>query len=280
MLKEIGTPSLEMNLQLFAEGESTETTVETQTTTETATETQTTGTEQQTTTEQPKIKVKYNHQDMELPYEEAVQHIQKGMNYDKAVERARQEAAQQARDAWIAEQGYEWNGKPITTEAEYRQALKEKEIYDKYQEQGLPPEVIQKLAKVDQIEQHLMTEQQTKAEQQRKHAESIEFLNYFKEENGREFDTEKDTLPPEVIALANQGKSLTDAYAYYMNKQYKSKLAAFETNKANAETSPGSVTGNGTVETITEATINAHANDTNWMMKNYNRVMEFYNKKG
>jgi len=42
MLKEIGTPSLKMNLQLFNEGEPTETT------TETATETQTTGTEQET----------------------------------------------------------------------------------------------------------------------------------------------------------------------------------------------------------------------------------------
>jgi len=50
------------------------------------------------TPEPQRIKVKYNHQELEIPYEEAVQHIQKGMNYDKAVERARQEAAQQARD--------------------------------------------------------------------------------------------------------------------------------------------------------------------------------------
>lgn len=42
------------------------------------------------------IKVKYNHEEMELPYEEAVVHIQKGMNYDKAVERAKREALAEA----------------------------------------------------------------------------------------------------------------------------------------------------------------------------------------
>ena len=42
------------------------------------------------------IKVKFNHDEIEIPYEEAVQHIQKGMNYDKAVDRAKREAAEQS----------------------------------------------------------------------------------------------------------------------------------------------------------------------------------------
>ena len=82
------------------------------------------GNEPEPTPEPQSIRVKYNHQELELPYDEAVTHIQKGMNYDKAVERARQEA----RDSLIAAEGYIWKGKPITTEAEYIAAKKEQEM--------------------------------------------------------------------------------------------------------------------------------------------------------
>ena len=103
---------------------------------------------QQTQTQQPQIppaiKVKFNHEEREIPYEEAVTHIQKGMNYEKAVERARQEA----RDSWIAEQGYEWKGKRITTEAEYKEALREKQLEDEIAQKyaHLPEDVRQELA--------------------------------------------------------------------------------------------------------------------------------------
>ncbi|KIL35863.1 hypothetical protein SD71_10750 [Cohnella kolymensis] len=81
--------------------------------------------EAEPTQEPQKLKIKYNHEEKEISLEEATTLAQKGLNYDKGIERVRQEAAQQARDAWIAEQGYAWNGKPITTEAEYnRQRLK------------------------------------------------------------------------------------------------------------------------------------------------------------
>jgi hypothetical protein len=139
-----------LNLQLFGEGEpAPEPTLEPSPSPETGTPTP------EPTPEPQTFKVKYNHQEIEIPYEEATTHIQKGMNYEKAVERAKQESIQAGRDAWIAEQGYEWNGKPITTEAEYKQALQEKEVYDRYQAQGLPEDVIQKLAKVDQIEKKM-----------------------------------------------------------------------------------------------------------------------------
>jgi hypothetical protein len=278
MLKENGAPSqYEMNLQLFAEGETSTEATETQTETQTATETQTTGTEQQT--EQPKIKVKFNHQEMELPYDEAVTHIQKGMNFDKSVERAKQEA----RDAYIAEQGYVWNDKPITTEAEYKQALKEQEIYEKYQAQGLPEEVIAELVESKRFREETKAEKQTKAEQAKREAESLEFLKYFKEENGREFDTEKDTIPDEVIELANKGKTLADAYAYHANKQLKAKLAEMEakinaqqTNSANAASSPGSVTGNGNngADFISFEVFEANKHDSNWVMKNFDKINE------
>ena len=62
--------------------------------------------------------------------------------------------------------------------------------------------------------------------------------------------------------------------------EYENKLKAHETNQSNADSTPGSLTGNGPVnDVISEATIEAHANDVAWMKNNYNRVAEFYAKK-
>jgi hypothetical protein len=297
MLKNDGAPSQEfgMNLQLFAEGEtSTETATETQTETNTATETQTTGTEQQTMSEQPRIKVKFNHQDMELPYEEAVTHIQKGMNYDKAVERARQEA----RDAVYADMGYEWNGKPITTEAEYKQALKEKEIFDKYQAQGLPEEVINELVASKRFREETLAERQTRENEEakikqdsefkeRKNDMYIEFLNEFKD-----YDTPEKwkLIPPEVFAEADkwlqsggrEGRRLADAFARYNYTKLMSQQQAATANQANAASSTGSVKGSGLPDTgfISKEVFEANKGNQQWMQKNYDNLTKSMRKWG
>jgi len=137
--------------------------------------------EEQPSAPPPKIKVKYNHQEIEVPYEEAIMHIQKGMNYEKAIERARQEAAkeaeQRARDAIIAEMGYTWRGKPITTEAEYRQALKEKEIEDKIRMQysNLPEEIIEEILENRRFREETLAERKAREEAERKAQEQRDF---------------------------------------------------------------------------------------------------------
>jgi hypothetical protein len=235
------------------------------------------------TEEQPKIKVKYNHQELELPYEEAVTHIQKGMNYEKAIERTKAETAQAARDAYIAEQGYIWNDKPIKTESEYKQALKEKEIYEKYQQQGLPEEVINELVESKKDREERKAEKQSQAEKERKNAEYAEFFEYFKSENGREFNASTDTIPDEVWELTGKGKTLTDAYAIHHTKElkakiaeYESKLQAQETNSLNASSSPGSVTGNGSAkgDYISFETFEANKGDQRWVIKNLSKINE------
>lgn len=250
---------------------------------ETQTESQTT--EQQTTTstetvsQQPKIPYKFMDKSGEMELDEATAYLQKGMNYERAVEKAKQEAL----DEYIAGFGYEWNGKPIKTKAEYDQALREKEIYDKYKEQGLPEEVIEKLAKVDQIEAKMNTEERTKAQQEKQQAEYKEFFNYFKAEHGRDFDAEKDVIPQEVWQMREKGKTLTDAYTYYDNfnlkkklAEYETKLKAQETNQANAASSTGSVTGNGITgaDHISFETYEANKHDQSWVNKNFNKIME------
>jgi hypothetical protein len=237
-------------------------------------ETQTEETTQENTTqevEQPtlpqSIKVKYNHQELELPYDEAVTHIQKGMNYDKAVERARQEAAQEAaqkaRDAVIAEMGYEWKGKPITTEAQYKQALKEKQLEDSLRQQysNVPDEIVNKLVELDRFREETLAEKKAREEADREAQEAKDF-NARSEAMYQEFVTEfpeYDTpekwqaIPKEVWGEADkwlktggrEGRRLADALTRHNFRQSMAKDQVNQSNQANAAVSTGSVKSQG-----------------------------------
>lgn len=198
------------------------------------------------------FKVKYNKQELEIPYEEAVNHIQKGMNYDKAVERAKQEASQQARDAVIAEMGYEWKGKPITTEAEYRQALQEKALEDKIRSQysNVPDELMNEILEGRRFREQYQTKEKTAEEKAAKEKMYSEFMEAYPDAKGEE-------IPPEVWQEVEKGKNLLDAYRAYENKQLKTKLEEFQkgqqvqqANAHNAQTGPGSAKANGQTGTF------------------------------
>jgi hypothetical protein len=232
----------------------------------------------------PAIKVKFNHEEREIPYEEAVTHIQKGMNYDKAVERARQEA----RDAWIAEQGYEWKGKPIKTEAEYKQALQEKETEDRIRAQysNVPDEIVQKLLKVDELERWKSdtekksqdSEAQSKADaekQARQQRENEEFFAMFKAENGRDFDPNTDKLPKELVAYLQKGMPIDYAYSRYLIDQKRVSTQTQEANTKNAQTSTGSVKTSGkTGGFISFEDFEANKHNQKWVRDNLDTIEE------
>lgn len=237
-------------------GAATESTVQAETTISEEGQQQTQQT-QQTQTAPSSIKIKFNHEEKEIPYEEAVTHIQKGMNYDKAVERAKQEA----RDAWVAEQGYEWNGKPIKTEAEYKQALNEQKLAEKIKAQydNVPDEIVQQLLKVNELEQwKTQTEQQrqeqeakSKSEtekQQRIQRENAEFEKLFKAENGRDFDfnsAEDTKIFIQLGALLKQGFPLDYAYSRHLLDAHHALKQTQNANSTNASSSTGSARTNG-----------------------------------
>lgn len=205
----------------------------------------------------------------------------------------RREAEAKARDKTIADMGMEWNGQPITTyeqymkaKAESEQMAREQKIREEYEAKGLPQEVIDELVESKKFREEIKTEKQTKAEQARKEAEYNEFFDYFKAENGRDFDSAKDTIPQEVWDMTAKGKTLADAYAYHSNKQLKAKLAEYEaklkaneTNQTNAASSTGSVTGNGAnsneyftpeqVKAMTPAQVKQHFNAIEASMKKW-----------
>ncbi|WP_308636114.1 hypothetical protein [Paenibacillus silvisoli] len=196
--------------------------------------------QQEPQTELQKIKVKFDRQERELSVEEAAALAQKGMNYERAVERARQEA----RDAYIAEQNYEWNGKPITTEAQYKQALAEQELMNKYAD--LPDELRQELIESRRDREERAKEKAEREEQAKKDAQVNDFLDYFQRVNERSFDAAKDSIPQEVKDAVDRGESLKTAYMEFHNKELRKQLAIAKQNEANKQKAPiGSVTANG-----------------------------------
>ena len=194
------------------------------------------------------IKVKYNHQEVELPMDEAITHIQKGLNYEKAIERTRQEAAQQARDSWIEEQGYAWKGKPIKTEAEYKQALQEQELENKIrsQYQNVPDEIVDELLESRKFREQFQSQQKATKEQQdfatRRNSMYEEYLTEFPEQDPA-------AIPKEVWAEADkwlksggrEGRRLADALTRHNFKQSMAQQQAEQANQSNAAASTGSV---------------------------------------
>lgn len=208
---------------------------------------------QEPTTEPQKIKLKFDREEREVSVEEAALLAQKGMNYERAIERASQEAAQKAKDSLIAEMGYTWNDKPITTEAEYKQAMAEKDLIDRYKDRDLPPEVIQELVESRRDREERQRDKTAKEEETKKQAAFNEFFEYFKSVNERDFDGQKDTLPQEVVDAVNGGQPLKFAYMEHHNKELRNRLKIQSQNQANIKKAPvGSVTAGGGIKSEPE----------------------------
>lgn len=216
------------------------------------------------------LEIKYNKEQIKLDKERAAELAQKGMNYDKAVERAKQEA----RDAWIAEQGFEWNGKPITTEAEYKQALKEQEMREKYQSQNLPDEVVQELIENRKFREQFTKQQEEAQKKAQQEADFQSFLETFP-------DVKPEDIPESVWNDVEKGKSLVDAFTRYENQQLKEKLSKLseqkqteQQNQENAQSSTGSVTGNGDSKPVRFTREQVAKMSTDEVNKNWKAIQE------
>ena len=196
----------------------------------------------------PKLKIKFNHEEKEITLDEARELAQKGMNYEKAVAKAQQDA----RDAYIAEQGWvDFNVKPITTEKQYKDALKEQELREKYKE--LPKEVQDELIESKRDREERKDKEKEQQTEQAKQADQVAFLTWFKEQNGRDFDASKDNIPPEVWQDNANGIPLIAAYSKHENATLRERIKKLEQNAGVAQKAPvGSVTAHGSAEVAEE----------------------------
>lgn len=158
----------------------------------------------------------------------------------------RREAEAKTRDKMISEMYGETHG--IHTYSDYQKAVEQNAEAQRkadLAEKGIDPALVDEYVSNNPVVRkaaELIKQQEQQAKQANEYGE---FLEYFRTENGKEFNPSTDKIPDEVWAQTAKGKNLTDAYAYHDSRQLRAKLKAFETNQANASSSPGSLTGNG-----------------------------------
>lgn len=191
-----------------------------------------------------KLPVKHDKQELQLTKEEAQRYAQLGMNQERAIARAKEEAAREARDAYIAEQGYEWNGKPIKTEAEYRAAVAEREFMQKYE--NMPQEIVDELMAGRRDREERAAEKQANQAKAQQETEYSEFFSTFQELNGRPFDAGKDIVPQAVWEANKGGVPLKFAYLQHHSAELRNQLKISKQNEANGKRAAiGGVSGNG-----------------------------------
>ncbi len=220
------------------------------------------------------IPIKFNGEEKVVSLEEAPNLIQKGMNYDKAIERAKQES----RDAYIAEQGFTWNGKPITTEAEHKQAMREVEIRKEYEDQDLPEDILNEIVEGKKFRAEAEPQlAQIRTEKK----QTADFKALFEAYP----DLDANTVPATVWVDYNNGKDLVDSYARHENASLKQRLAEIEQkqqieqlNQANANSSTGSLTGNGSAAPSFFTLEQVQKMSQSEVDKNYKAIMESQKK--
>jgi len=187
---------------------------------------------------------------------------------------------QQAKDEYIASQGYEWNGKKITTEAEYSQAMKEQEIYNNLvNNKGFTEEQAKELANERMERESIKKELEAlKAKEQETNA-IVDVMNWHEEMRKKgvltnEFDYSK--IPDEVI---NSGASLKESYMSYIleNMKLETQQSTLKNIDAKKELSAGSTQdklpaeeGTFSLEYINKMA--SGAGGTKWIKANYDKI--------
>lgn len=193
--------------------------------------------------EQPrKIKIKYNHQEMELGEDEAIPLIQKGMNYDKLQERL-QVVQSDAEKYGKLRQLSELYG---MDDDQMLEALYNQYYESAAKQNGLTPEQIRKETELKQKEQEIRQKEETLTKSEAEKAMYARFLEAFP-------NVKASDIKPETWQKVNNGMDLTAAYVLQQNEELQTKLKTMEQNLANKEKAPvTSVTAHGSTEIAEE----------------------------
>ncbi|TYS46761.1 hypothetical protein [Bacillus infantis] len=228
-------------------------------TVETVEDTTDTGqTEDSTTSEQQAeeqrqafLKVKYNKEELDLGEDEARELAQKGLNYDKTLERL-QALESDPRLTFVEELASEFN----MTVPEYLEAVqqqKEQERLNELIQQNIPEELAKEILESRKDRETRKQEQEEKSNQEKANAEYLDFFDYYKSVNGKDFDANTDQIPAEVWEANKSGVPLKYAFMEHHNNQLLSQVKILKQNEENAKSSPvGSVTTHGSTETAVD----------------------------
>lgn len=181
------------------------------------------------------IKVRFNHQDMEIGLNDAPSYIQKGLNYDNVYSKY-QELANDPRLSFVEELAKSYNMSP----GEYIQAVKEQQRQselDNLIQQNIPEEYAREMLENKRFRQTYEAQLRENEARQKQNQEYSEFLSVYP-------DINPDAIPGQVWEMVNNGKNILDAYTRYENQILRSEIEALKANNANNSTSNQSMSGN------------------------------------
>lgn len=200
------------------------------------------------------FKVRFNHEDVELPYDEAVTHIQKGMNYDKKVYELNELKEEmgfidaQAENLGLSRRDF------IKL---WQESLTQQEIKQLAQEKAIPEDVAKELADLRR-----QKEAGEKLSQEKRREGHLGELSKFLEHHPE--ITKAADFPQAVVDDWLSGAKLHTAYKAYQADVLAGKLKMMEqiksigeTNEKNAMASmgPASTAGDATPFEITEENV-------------------------
>lgn len=192
----------------------------------------------ETATEQPKIKVKYNHEEMEYSTDDAVPLIQKGLNYDKLQEKFTELQGNPALTKFNKIQevstllGYQ-------SEDEMIEALFTTAHQNKADELGYTVDQIRKDYELTQRETAVKNQREAEEKKTKETKMYADFVQNFP-------GVTTEMINSETWARFDTGMDLSSAYVMQQNKELQDKVKALEQNSKNEKKAPISgVTQNG-----------------------------------
>lgn len=190
------------------------------------------------------IKVRFNHEERELSFDEAARYAQMGMNYDKLQERINGFEAQNAKTNRLAKNlGYADANEMIAAAEQNYYNRRVKELMDDGNTEAMAKFLVdQQIAKAAEAEKQVQQPQEQPTPAPRtttftpeRKAELDEFVRAYPGVT---------KLPDEVIAANKSGVRLLVAYERFKNKAALDELAILRQNQAAAARAPVSgVTG-------------------------------------
>lgn len=189
------------------------------------------------------------------------------------------EEVQKAKDKVIADMYGESHG--IHTEAEYKEAMqkqREREEIEKITQKGVSEadakEILEARRVMEEAERMKAEMETEKQQKERATKENQDFLDYFKVENGRDYDPDKDTVPDEVWKKNSEGIPLKYAFMEHQLEQIRLGKETQQKNLENAEASIGKISADGNLDTdfISESVFEKNKTDRRWVMDNLEKI--------
>lgn len=207
------------------------------------------GTESTQEQQTPFLSVKYNKEEKHLTKEEAVELAQKGMNYDKILQKY-QELSNNPGLAYLNRLA-EANGVTVEQLVDYWQQQEEQERLNELIQNNIPEDVAMEILESRKFRQQWEHERRAIQAKHRRDQELVEFAKAFPH-----WAKEPESVPPEIWQAYDRGIPLMEAAREYRLRQLEEENAklkqGLQVNTANAENaakSTGSVTGQGQPET-------------------------------